>query len=123
MDNGVELSVQPQVWVNDRATDAGAPFVGDVREVLLSMEAHEFRQTAQEIFAGRGDLEALVMKSGLAASWLTGARDRTYHAGVFDGDFEEWLESRGFDRDRAVQMTDGDMDALRAATAARARGI
>lgn len=123
MDNGVELSVQPQVWVNDRATDAGAPFVGDVQEILLAMDADEFRQTAQEIFAGRGDLEALVTKSGLAETWLTGVRDRTYHASVHDFQFEDWLEHLGLDRDRALEMTDDDMAALRASVSPPARGI
>lgn len=123
MDNGVELRVQPQVWVNDRATDAGAPFVGDVQDILLAMDADEFRQTAQEIFAGRGDLEALVTKSGLAETWLTGVRDRTYHATVQDFQFEDWLEHLGLDRDRALEMTDEDMAALRASVSPPARGI
>lgn len=111
-------SVQPQVWVNDRAMDVGAEVAFDAHAAMAALPAAVFRRVAQQVFGHGHDYDELALESGVVSEWLSGGRDNTFCVLVDESDFEEWLESVGLDRQAALVIDDDGMKALQARTEA-----
>ena len=115
--------VQPQVWVNDNAVDAGASISFDAHEAMLALRPQEFSRAAEQILGVGHDYDELALKSGVIDQWLGGGKDNTFVVSVEDHDFEEWLEGVGLSREQALEMDEDMIEALRARAASSEQAV
>lgn len=120
--------VQPQLWLNNNAVDAGASIDFDAHDAMLALRAPHFSKVAAEILGNRGhDYDDLALNSGVIDKWLEGSREATFYVDVEDYDFAVWLESIGLTEDEAFNMTEELIETVRermgTAVAAPSAGI
>jgi hypothetical protein len=99
--------VQPQLWVNDNAVDAGSSIRFDAHDVVIGLSADLFARVASEILVHNGhDYDEVALNAGVIDGWLAGNREATFYVDVEDYDFTDWLETIGLTSDQALDMTD-----------------
>lgn len=56
---GLSATVQPQTWIRNVAVDAGPSIDFDAEEAMLGLPSARFASIAEEILAGRHDIDDL----------------------------------------------------------------
>ncbi|NTF23589.1 hypothetical protein G6L37_35030 [Agrobacterium rubi] len=106
--------VQPQIWVNDQATDSGNSIAFDAQSAMLALSARMFRHVSQQILNDLGhDYDDLALNSNVIDEWLADNREATFLVTVDEQDFHEWLEAVGLNAEDALSMTDEGLQELR----------
>lgn len=102
------------MWIDDRATDAGAPIFFDAHDAMLDMSAEEFSNVSREILNGRGhDYDEVALKAGVVDRWLSGSDNATFLVDINADQFAAWLDSIGLSPTAAISMTKDQIDVLK----------
>jgi hypothetical protein len=116
--------VQPQLWINENATDIGLPIHFDAHDALLSLNAKDFSRAATEILKGRGhDYDDIALAAGVIDGWLAGHTDATFRVEIDEYDFRDWLESIDLSEVEATSMNDVTLEEIKTCLKAKSEKV